>query len=216
MIARHGALSDYHLHVLLAPHLGNQGGGNTAWVGEFEGTPLLLAQRNGSALALACSASWIKRSVGYVGSSDGWQDLKAHKKMTWEYTRAENGNVALTAEVDLLGECDGSRAKLNRFFSFGGYGSDSNDRGELARRRYQVCGGGQPQLRRRPAPSGRGGLRHRLAQGRTPPVTPSWGRMEAPRSSSSSYRTSTPHEEMGERWDIAEFNAPFAAAGSDT
>ncbi|MEO8734281.1 MAG: glycoside hydrolase family 15 protein, partial [Flavobacteriales bacterium] len=101
-IARHGALSDYHLHVLLAPHLGNQGGGNTAWVGEFEGTPLLLAQRNGNALALACSALWTKRSVGYVGSSDGWQDLKAHKKMTWEYTRAENGNVALTAEVDLL------------------------------------------------------------------------------------------------------------------
>ena len=100
-IAQQGALSDYHLHVLLAPHLGNQGGGNTAWVGEFEGTPLLFAQRNGNALALACSAPWSKRSVGYVGSSDGWQDLKAHKQMTWEYTRAENGNVALTAEIDL-------------------------------------------------------------------------------------------------------------------
>ena len=96
-IAQQGALSDYHLYVLLAPHLGNQGSGNTAWVGEFEGTPLLLAQRNDYALALACSAPWTKRSVGYVGSSDGWQDLKAHKQMTWEYTRAENGNVALTA-----------------------------------------------------------------------------------------------------------------------
>ena len=100
-IAQQGALSDYHLHVLLAPHLGNQGGGNTAWVGEFEGTPLLFAQRNGYALALACSAPWTKRSAGYVGSSDGWQDLKAHKQMTWEYTRAENGNVALTAGIDL-------------------------------------------------------------------------------------------------------------------
>ena len=100
-IAQQGALSDYHLHVLLAPHLGNQGAGNTAWVEEFEGTPLLFAQRNDSALALACSAPWTKRSVGYVGSSDGWQDLKAHKQMTWEYTRAENGNVALTAEIDL-------------------------------------------------------------------------------------------------------------------
>ena len=101
-IAQQGALSDYHLHVLLAPHLGNHGGGNTAWVDEFEGTPLLFAQRNGNALALACSAPWTKRSVGYVGSSDGWQDLKAHKQMTWEYTRAENGNVALTAEIDLV------------------------------------------------------------------------------------------------------------------
>ena len=74
---------------------------NTAWLDEFEGTPLLFAQREGNALALACSAPWLKRSVGYVGSSDGWQDLKAHKQMTWEYTRAENGNIALTAEIDL-------------------------------------------------------------------------------------------------------------------
>jgi glucoamylase len=99
-IPQRDALSSYHLHVLLAPHLGNQGGGNTAWVDGFEGTPLLFAQRNGDALALACSAPWKKRSVGYVGSSDGWQDLKAHKQMTWEYTRAENGNVAMIAEID--------------------------------------------------------------------------------------------------------------------
>ncbi len=106
--AQQGAVAGYHLHVLLAPHLGNQGSGNTAWVGEFEGTPLLFARRNGNALALACSVPWTKRSVGYVGSSDGWQDLKAHKQMTWEYTRAENGNVALTAEINLFksqGEC---------------------------------------------------------------------------------------------------------------
>jgi glucoamylase len=101
-IALQGPLSSYHLHVLLAPHLGNQGAGNTAWVGEYEGTPLLFAQREGVALALACSVPWTKRSAGYVGSSDGWQDLKAHKEMTWEYTRAENGNVALTAGIDLL------------------------------------------------------------------------------------------------------------------
>ena len=100
-VAQQGALSGYQLYVLLAPHLGNRGAGNTAWVDEFEGTPLLFAQREGNALALACSAPWVKRSVGYVGSSDGWQDLKAHKQMTWEYTRAENGNVAMTAEIDL-------------------------------------------------------------------------------------------------------------------
>jgi glucoamylase len=101
-IALQGALSGYHLNVLLAPHLGNQGSDNTAWVGDFEGTPLLFAQRKGNALALACSTPWTKRSVGYVGSSDGWQDLKMHKQMTWHYTRAENGNVALTAEIDLF------------------------------------------------------------------------------------------------------------------
>jgi glucoamylase len=101
-VARRGPLSDYRLYVLLAPHLGNQGGGNSAWVDDFESTPLLFARRDGTALALGCSAAWLKRSVGYVGLSDGWQDLKAHKQMAWEYQRAENGNVALIGEIDLL------------------------------------------------------------------------------------------------------------------
>ncbi len=118
-IARKGVLSDYRLHVLLAPHLGNQGGGNTAWVQDFEGTPLLLAQREGNALALACSVAWTKRSVGYVGSTDGWQDLKAHKRMTWEYDRAENGNVAMIGEIDL-------RMSQGAFVLALGFGSDSD------------------------------------------------------------------------------------------
>jgi glucoamylase len=97
--ALRGTGSDYRLHVLLAPHLGNQGGKNTAWVGEFEDRPLLFAQRGDNALALACSVPWGKRSAGYVGVSDGWLDLKMHKKMTWEYPRAEDGNVAIMAEI---------------------------------------------------------------------------------------------------------------------
>jgi len=96
-----GKRQDFHLHVLLAPHLGNRGQGNTAWVADHNGTPLLLAQRDDFCLALACSVPWRKRSVGFVGKSDGWQDLFQHKVMTWKYTRAENGNVALTGEVDL-------------------------------------------------------------------------------------------------------------------
>lgn len=100
-VAQRGVLGDYHLHVLLAPHLGNRGANNTAWLGCYNGRPMLFAERDGCALALACSAYWQGRSVGFVGVSDGWQDLSAHKRMTWFYERAENGNVALTAEVDL-------------------------------------------------------------------------------------------------------------------
>ncbi len=99
--AKTGSLSGYHLYVLLSPHLTNQGYGNTAWVEDYNGVPVLLAQRDGSSLALACSAPFLKRSVGFVGTSDGWQDIKANRKMTWDYTRAENGNVAMTAEIDL-------------------------------------------------------------------------------------------------------------------
>ena len=97
-----GRLDDYRVHVLAAPHLGNRGSGNTAWMGEHKGTPMLFAERDAFALALACSVPWVKRSVGFVGMSDGWQDLVRHKRMEWSYERAENGNVALCGEVDLL------------------------------------------------------------------------------------------------------------------
>ncbi|HYU47917.1 MAG TPA: glycoside hydrolase family 15 protein, partial [Terriglobales bacterium] len=96
-----GNLSDYRLHALLASHLANSGYGNTGWVGDYKGTPMLFAQRDSCALALACSAPWLRRSVGFAGTSDGWQDLSQHFQITRAYDRAENGNVALTGEIDL-------------------------------------------------------------------------------------------------------------------
>src|SRR5262245_56304767 len=53
-----GNLADYRLHALLAPHLGNRGAGNSAWVGDYKGVPMLFACRDGTALALACSPPW--------------------------------------------------------------------------------------------------------------------------------------------------------------
>lgn len=96
-----GSLRDYHLYVILAPHLGNRGWGNSAWIAEHKGAAMLFAERNALALAVACSAPWLKTSAGFVGNSDGWQDLVRHKQMTWTYQRAENGNIALTAEIDI-------------------------------------------------------------------------------------------------------------------
>jgi glucoamylase len=101
-----GSLKDYHLHVLLTPHLGNRGSENTAWTGDYKGVPMLFARRNAFTLALACSSPWLKRSAGFVGVSDGWQDLTQNRKMTWTYMKAENGNVALTGEVDIV-SCGG-------------------------------------------------------------------------------------------------------------
>ncbi len=101
-----GELRDYRLYALLASHLGNFGYGNTGWLGDYKGKPMLFAHREGLSLAMACSAPLIKRSVGFAGISDGWQDLSQHFQMDWEYERAENGNIALTAEIDLLA-CNG-------------------------------------------------------------------------------------------------------------
>ncbi|HEY3296746.1 MAG TPA: glycoside hydrolase family 15 protein [bacterium] len=100
------AIKDFTLLALLAPHIANRGMGNTAWVGDYKGTPMLFAERNEIALAMACSLPFTKRSVGFVGYSDGWQDADQHKKMTWEYQRAEDGNVAMTGEI-VPDACDG-------------------------------------------------------------------------------------------------------------
>ncbi len=96
------------LYVLLAPHLANGGWGNTAWVGDYKGVPMLFAERNGVAMALACTPSLMQSSAGFVGTSDGWQELSAHKSLKRTYERAENGNVALTGQLDIdtgRGEC---------------------------------------------------------------------------------------------------------------
>jgi glucoamylase len=100
--ALQGALSDYRLYVLIAPHLVNTGSGNTAWVGDYKGTPMLFAAgRRGISMALACSVPWLARSVGYVGVSDGWQLLSRSNALDERYRHAENGNVALCGEIDL-------------------------------------------------------------------------------------------------------------------
>src|SRR5271165_4607272 len=101
-----GKLADYRVYALLASHLGNFGYGNTGWLGDYKGRPMLFAVRGSLALALACSAPMPKRSVGFAGVSDGWQDLSLNHQMTWEFNRAENGNIALTAEID-LSVCNG-------------------------------------------------------------------------------------------------------------
>ncbi len=103
-----GTLHDYQMFALLAPHIGNHGYGNHGWVGDYRDIPMLFAARGQTTLALACSAPFLHMSCGYVGVSDGWQDINAHKRMTWFYTEAADGNIALTAEIDLLacaGEC---------------------------------------------------------------------------------------------------------------
>ena len=93
-----GRLSVY---ALLAPHLAGCGAGNSGWCSEIGDNKLLHAQRKNTHLLMACSSGFSRRSVGYVGFSDGWQDLMHNFKMDWEFKAAENGNIALTGEVEL-------------------------------------------------------------------------------------------------------------------
>lgn len=121
-----GVLDDYLLYVLLAPHLDNHGAGNTGWLGDYKGFPMLFAERNGTALALACSIPWAACSVGFVGASDSWSDLATHYRLTSLYRRAGNGNLGLTGQVDLHAAGAGFTLAL-------GFGTNAAEAGHRAR-----------------------------------------------------------------------------------
>jgi len=89
-----------HLYALLAPHIARQGAGNSGRCSEVGGNKLLHAERNNVHLVMGCSAGFSRRSVGFVGASDGWQDLMDNFKMDWEFQAAENGNIALIGEIN--------------------------------------------------------------------------------------------------------------------
>jgi len=95
------------LFALLSPHLVNGGAHNTAWIGDYKGTPMLLAEGDGTSLALAASVPWKARSAGFVGVSDGWNQVSRAFELTGIYVRAADGNVALTGELDWQAAEDG-------------------------------------------------------------------------------------------------------------
>lgn len=89
------------LYALLAPHMKGTGKNNSAWWCESNGRKLFNVQREDIHLSFGCAPDFTRRSVGYVGFSDGWQDLMDNFKMDWEFEQAEDGNLALTGEIDL-------------------------------------------------------------------------------------------------------------------
>ncbi|WP_425145287.1 glycoside hydrolase family 15 protein [Deinococcus sp.] len=96
LLIRFGLAGPYRLALILSPHLSATGADNAGWV---EGE-VLLASRADRSLALAASLPLTHASAGYVGTSDGWQDLNQHGQLTWAYPRAENGNIALSAMLE--------------------------------------------------------------------------------------------------------------------
>ncbi|HEY3860607.1 MAG TPA: glycoside hydrolase family 15 protein [Verrucomicrobiae bacterium] len=87
------------LYALLAPHLERGGAGNSGRCAEISASALLHAWRGHCHLVMGCTSHFTRRSAGFAGASDGWQDLR-NFKMDWEFRSAENGNIALTGEID--------------------------------------------------------------------------------------------------------------------
>lgn len=87
------------LYALLAPHINRAGANNSGRCVEINNSTFLHAWRGNYHLTMGCTTHFARRSVGFVGASDGWQDLR-NFKMDWEFRSAENGNIALTGEID--------------------------------------------------------------------------------------------------------------------
>lgn len=130
-----GVPADYRMFVLLAPHIGNQGYGNDGWVDSYKGIPMLFARRGDVSLALMSDVGWNASSVGYVGVSDGWRQVRAAGCLTDLYTEARDGNIALTAEVQLGAQRrEGDEAAVSEFvvaLAFGGGPAEAAQRARM-------------------------------------------------------------------------------------
>jgi len=94
-------LSRLKCYVLLAPHLDGGGAGNSARSLLLCGQRTLLAWKNNTSLALGVDCGFSRSSCGFVGMSDGYQDLCANMKMEWQFGQALDGNVAVMGEIEV-------------------------------------------------------------------------------------------------------------------
>ena len=122
LLVRFNITGAYRLVVIAAPHLGSTGRHNSAWVDDA----YAYARHGDFCLCLAADMPLAKLSCGYVGASDGWQDLARHGRLTYAFTSADNGTVALS------GEAAGRSGVLALGFAGSAYGAFTRARTALA------------------------------------------------------------------------------------
>ena len=121
-----GTLSNFNLYTLYHPAIDNEGQATTGYSTTHNGKQMLLAKNStsGHASALASSLPFNAgmMSSGFVGHSDGWQDLKggiADFTMNWTYESATNGNIAQMAMFDLSPYANSKSVTFNLVLGFG-------------------------------------------------------------------------------------------------
>jgi phosphoglycolate phosphatase len=83
---------------------------------------------------------YLMRLPEEVASSSGYKVLAGVDELLPRLSKAGFLLGITTGAVDAAAHIKLARANLNRFFSFGGYGSDSADRGELTRKAIDRAG----------------------------------------------------------------------------
>src|SRR4051812_5415966 len=89
----------YKLFVLFDPALANSSRHDFA----TRSGDALLGQDGTVASALVAAPGFTRTSNGFVGTSDGWTDLAADKKLDFDYASAPDGNVLQTGEIAVNG-----------------------------------------------------------------------------------------------------------------
>lgn len=128
-----GSLNDYRIFAILTPHIGNQGRHNDAWTGGYKGVRMLFGRRQGTYLAFACDPEWQEMSCGYVGVSDGLDQLRATKRLTESYTLARDGNVSLIGQIDLASLREGTAVGSTEFVIAVGFGGTAAEAAQNVR-----------------------------------------------------------------------------------
>ena len=94
-------LAKLRCYVLLAPHLDGGGAANSARSIEVAGKRSILAWKESFSLAIGTSCGFNRSSCGFVGKSDGYQDLSSNMQMDWHFGQALDGNIAVTGEIQM-------------------------------------------------------------------------------------------------------------------
>ena len=100
IVGEESVLSRLKCYALLAPHLNGGGAGNSARSIEVAGSRAILAWKDHTSLAMGVDCGFTRSSCGYVGTSDGFQDLSTDMTMDWEFGQALDGNIAVMGEID--------------------------------------------------------------------------------------------------------------------
>jgi glucoamylase len=117
----------YQLYALYDPALNNGGGNDTATSQDGQ----LLASDGKVASALVAAPRFGQVSSGYLGTSDGWTDLKGDYKMDWNYRSASSGNVVQTARTSVNGLPGNQHLTLSLGFGGGKVGALGEAQGSL-------------------------------------------------------------------------------------
>ncbi|MGR3249182.1 MAG: glycoside hydrolase family 15 protein [Paracoccus sp. (in: a-proteobacteria)] len=94
LFIRYAVTGPWTLVAIMAPRLDGEGVDMTAWT--QDGALMAAGPSTSPTICLRAHDGFARTSVGFAGTSDGWQDLDRHGRITWSHTRAEHGNVALT------------------------------------------------------------------------------------------------------------------------